>query len=134
MLKYILFILLLVFQTQAMSTEEQAKIVLHINDTFKLIHLEASVKNIRKELGEDVDIKVIVNGKAVQLMLKNNKASTKIIHNILQHHVDIGLCHNAVRNNRVDIKMLIKGLRVLPKDGNVTLFNLQKAGYIYIKM
>ncbi len=134
MLKYVSFSLFLLFQSYIIHAEEPIKIVLHINDTFKLTHLNNSVKNLRKELGENAKIKVVINGKAVQSMLKNNKPSTKIINSILQNNVDIGLCHNAVRNHHVNKNMLIKGLKVLPKDGNVSIINLQKQGYIYIKM
>ena len=134
MLKYISLILFLFFQSYVICAEEQTKIVLHINDTFKLTHLKYSVKNIRSELGKDVEIKIVINGKAVQLMLKNNGPSTEIVNNILQNNVDIGLCHNAVRNNRVNKEMLIEGLNILPKDGNVTIIDLQKKGYVYIKI
>ena len=85
-------------------------------------------------MGDNVKIKVVINGKAVQLMLKNDLASVEIVNDILQNNVDIGLCHNAIRNNHIDKKLLIAGLRILPQDGNVSVINLQKEGYIYIKM
>ncbi|MFV2061163.1 MAG: hypothetical protein ACC653_10815, partial [Gammaproteobacteria bacterium] len=69
-----------------------------------------------------------------QLMLQNNKSSTEIINSILSYNVDIGLCHNAIRNNNIKKKLLIKGLKVLPEDGNVTIYKFQKKGYTYIKM
>ncbi|VAW67035.1 hypothetical protein MNBD_GAMMA09-2696 [hydrothermal vent metagenome] len=134
MLKTILLFLLFFFQSYSISADEATKIVLHLNDMFKLSHLNNSVRNIRSELGENVKIKIVVNGKAVQLMLADNKASTEIINNILQYNVDVGLCHNAIRNNNINEKQIIKGLDVLPKDGNVTIINLQKKGYIYIKI
>ncbi len=134
MLKVISLFLFFIFQSCSVYAKDTTKIVLHLNDTFKLSHLNNSVENIRSELGENVDIKIVVNGKAVQLMLINNETSTKIITNILKNNADIGLCHNAIRNNNINKKSLIKGLTVLPKDGNVTIINLQKDGYIYIKM
>jgi len=134
MLKQTFLIIILLIQSSLLYAIPETKIVLHFNDLFKLQHLEKSVKNIRKELGENIEIKVVVNGKAVQLMLKNDLISTQIVNHILANNADIGLCHNALKNNHVKKNMLIKGLRVLPQDGNVTLIKLQKAGYIYIKI
>ncbi len=134
MLKKLLLIGCLLLHSALIYAEEQTKVVLHLNDMFKLTHLQNSVKNIRKELGSKAKIRVVINGKAVQLMLKNDLRSTKIVNDILAHHADIGLCHNAIRKNHVNKKMLIKGLKILPKDGNVTIINLQKAGYLYIKI
>lgn len=110
------------------------KVVLHINDEYKIAHLGNSVTNIRKELGEDVDIKVVVNGKAVTRLLKSNKMSAEIIQSVLKQNVSIGLCHNAVASNKVDKNLLIEGMDVLETDGNVTVINYQRNGYIYIKM
>lgn len=134
MLKYILLVSFFIFQPHAVYAEEPTKILLHINDTFKLGHLNKSVKNLRNELGQEVEIRIVVNGKAVQVLLKDNLPSADIINNILHNKADIGLCHNALRNNNVTKDMLIEGLRVLPEDGNVTIIGLQKTGYIYIKM
>jgi len=132
-LRHTLLALLFVYSCVTLADEE-TKVVLHINDSFKLTHLQNSVKNIRAELGDDVKIKIIINGKVVQGLLKNNESNTKIVNFILKKNVDIGLCHNALRNNSVSSDMLIEGLDVLPTDGNVTIIKLQKQGYIYIKL
>lgn len=134
MLKYTLLIFFILFQSPLLFAGEQTKIVLHMNDNYKLGHLLNSVENIRDELGNETEIKVVINGKAVQAMLKNNKISTDIVTSILQKNVDIGLCHNAVRSSHVDKSMLIDGLDILPQDGNVTIFKLKQKGYAYIKM
>jgi len=132
-LRHALLVLLFVYSCVSLADEE-TKVVLHINDSFKLTHLQNSVKNIRAELGGDVKIKIIINGKVVQGLLKNNEVNTKIVNFILKKNVDIGLCHNALRNNSVSSEMLIEGLDVLPTDGNVTIIKLQQQGYIYIKL
>lgn len=124
---------LLLMSSVAMAADA-TKIVLHINDGFKFGHLENSVKNIREELGKDIVLKVVVNGKAVTRLLKNNKESRKVVESVLSHNVDIGLCHNAVSNNRVNKDMLIDGLEILPTDGNVTVIKYQQQGYIYLKL
>ncbi len=130
----LLLLVLFMFSVSANADSEPLKIVLHANDGFKLAHLENSVKNIRTELGKDVDIRIVINGKAVTRLLKSNVESKKIIDSILEEKVPIGLCHNAVSNNRVDKSMLIDGLEVLKTDGNVTVIKYIQQGYIYIKM
>lgn len=134
MLKHMIVILALFFQVSTVFANPHPKVILHTNDTFKLGHLKNSVNNIRREMGNGVEIKVVINGKAVQSMLKNNESSTELVNDILQQNVKIGLCHNALTNNQVTKDMLIKGLDVLPQDGNVAIIDLQKKGYFYIKI
>jgi len=133
---YRVFVFVVLFFTVPMlhAASESLKVVLHVNDGHKLGHLANSVKNIRKEMGDDVVVEVVVNGKAVTRLLKSNKVNTKIMQSVLKQNVPIGLCHNAVTNNRVDKSLLIEGLDVLETDGNVTVLNYQRQGYIYIKM
>ena len=133
-LKQVSLVLLLFFQTYVVCAHEQTKILLHMNDVYKLSHLQRSVQNLRNELGNDVHIRVVINGKAVQLMLKTDKTSVTVVDSMLENNVEIGLCHNAVRNNNVKTDMLIEGVSVLETDGNVTIINLQREGYRYIKI
>lgn len=132
--RIVLFLVLLFNISLLQAESDVLKVVLHVNDAHKLGHLGNSVKNIRKELGDDVLIKVVVNGKAVTRLLKSNKVYAEIIQSVLKQNVPIGLCHNALTNNRVDKNLLIEGLNVLETDGNIAVINYQKQGYIYIKM
>ncbi len=125
---------LLLAMQPAYSKGEDVKVVLHLNDGFKLGHLRNSVGNIKTELGEGADIRVVVNGKAVKRLLRSNTESAKIVESVLSQNVPIGLCHNAVNNNKVKPEMLIEGLQILPTDGNVTVIKYQQQGYIYIKL
>jgi uncharacterized protein len=132
--RLLVFVVLLLAVPMLHAASESLKVVLHINDGHKFGHLANSVKNIRKELGDDVVIEVVVSGKAVTRLLKSNKANIEIMQSVLKQNVPVGLCHNAIRNNRVDKSLLIEGLDVLETDGNVAILNYQRQGYIYIKM
>jgi len=134
MYRVVLVLALLLNAAFVQAAGEPLKVILHINDGYKITHLANSVQNIRKELGKDVDIKVVVNGKAVTQLLKSNTENAKIVQSILKQNVPIVLCHSAVLNNRVDKNLLIEGLVVLKTDGNVAVLNYQRQGYIYIKM
>jgi len=127
------YLLLFTLLFAALTANAMDKVVLHINDAHKFSHLKNTVKNLREELGPVLDIKVIINGKAVTRLLKSNIEHEKIVRFILDQDVTIGLCHNAVSNNKVKKEMLIDGLHVLESDGNVTIMEYQKKGYIYIK-
>ena len=133
-IKLPLFIVLLFSVSLLHAASDKIKVVLHVNDAHKIGHLGKSVHNIRKEMGEDVGIKVVINGKAVTRLLKSNKTNAEVVQSVLKKNVPIGLCHNALNNNRVDQSLLIEGLNVLETDGNVTVLNYQRQGYIYIKM
>lgn len=132
--KFILLILFLSLFSPAIYADNQVHVVIHVNDGFKLGDLENSVQNIRKEMGDSIDIRVVINGKAVKRLLRSNVDSTRIVNNVLKENVPIGLCHNALASNKVDKSMLIKGVEVLPTDGNVTIINYQKQGFLYIKL
>ncbi len=134
MYRAFLFLVLLLNAAFIQAAGEPLKVILHINDGYKMTHLYNSVQNIRKELGKDIDIKVVVNGKAVTRLLKSNTKNAEIVQSILNKNVSIELCHSAMLNNRVDKNLLIEGLVVLETDGNVAVLNYQRQGYIYIKM
>jgi len=132
--RFLVFVVLFFSVPMLHAASEPLKVVLHVNDGHKIGHLGKSVNNIRKEMGDDVVIRVVVNGKAVTRLLKSNTRNVEIVQSVLNKNVPIGLCHNAVTNNRVDKSLLIEGLDVLETDGNVTVLNYQTQGYIYIKM
>ena len=136
--QFLLLFILLAHSIISLASDQPAtqneKVVLHLNDGYKLSVLENSVKYIRNEMGKHVDIKVIINGNAVTRLLRSNENSTQIIQSVLKENVDIGLCHNALNNNDVKPEMLIEGLKVLQIDGNVTVIRYQEQGYLYIKL
>ena len=136
--QFLLLFLLLLHSLISFASDQPAtqheKVVLHLNDGYKLSVLENSVKYIRNDMGKHVDIKVVINGNAVTRLLRTNENSTQIVETVLKDNVDIELCHNALNNNNVKPEMLIEGLKVLQTDGNVTVIRYQQQGYLYIKL
>ncbi len=131
---FIYLFILLLFSPWQSALAESTKVVMHLNDTSKLPHLEKNIGNIRKGMGEDVDIQVVINGRAVSAMLSGNKLVEDKVKSMLSNNAKIGLCHTAMRNNNVNEHLLIDGVTILPEGGIVTLIKLQKAGYAYIKI
>lgn len=128
-----LFVLLILSPWQS-ALAESTNVVMHLNDTSKLPHLEKNIGNIRKGMGEDVDIQVVINGRAVSAMLSGNTLIEDKVKSMLSNNAKIGLCHTAMRNNNVHEDLIIKGVTILPEGGMVTIIKLQKAGYAYIKI
>ena len=131
---FLYLFVLLVFSPWQSALAESTKVIMHLNDTSKLPHLEKNIDNIRKGMGKDVDIQVIINGRAVTAMLSGNKLIEDKVRSMLNNNAKIGLCHTAMRNNNVNEDLLIKGVTILPEGGIVTIIKLQKAGYAYIKL
>lgn len=125
------FLTLLPFET---ALAENINVVLHLNDTAKIPHLEKNIINLRKGLGEDVNIQVVINGRAVKSMLSGNKLIEEKVQSMRAQNASIGLCHHAMRNNNVNESRLIEGVSILEEGGIVTLVNLQREGYHYIKL
>ena len=134
MKKYLYLIAILIFTPYQNALAGNTNVVLHLNDTAKLPHLEKNIINIRKGLGKEVNIRVIINGRAVTAMLSGNNLIEDKVKSMLDNGAKIGLCHNAMRNNNVKQNHLIEGVTILPEGGIVTIIKLQKDGYAYIKI
>ena len=131
---FLYLFVLLIFSPWQSALAESTNVVMHLNDTSKLPHLEKNIGNIRKGMGEDVDIQVVINGRAVSAMLSGNTLIEDKVKSMLSNNAKIGLCHTAMRNNNVHEDLIIKGVTILPEGGMVTIIKLQKAGYAYIKI
>ena len=131
---FLYLFVLLIFSPWQSALAESSNMIMHLNDTSKLPHLEKNIGNIREGMGDDADIQVVINGRAVSAMLSGNKLIEEKVQSMLSNNAKIGLCHTAMRNNHVNEDLLIKGVTILPEGGIVTIIKLQKAGYAYIKI
>jgi intracellular sulfur oxidation DsrE/DsrF family protein len=129
---YLLTLLaLLPFET---ALADNINVLLHLNDKAKIPHLEKNIINLRKGLGEDVNIQVVINGRAVTAMLSGNTLTEEKVKSMREQNASIGICHYAMSNNNVNEDRLIEGVSILKEGGIVTIVKLQQQGYIYIKL
>ena len=128
----ILFFFLLLPSTPLLA--EEYKVVFHLNDMAKLPNLEKGVINLRNSLGDDVDIQVVINGRVVTSMLSGNRLVEDKVQSMLNNGASVGLCHNAIKTHNVNTNLLIEGVSVLSMGGYITILDLQKKGYVYIKI
>lgn len=134
MKKIIYLFALLSFASFNTAHAENINVLLHLNDKAKIPHLANNIINLRKGLGEDVNIQVVINGHAVTSMLSGNKLIEEKVKSMMDNNASIGLCHYAMRNNRINEDRLIEGVTILKEGGIVSIVNLQKEGYHYIKL
>jgi len=134
MRKYLYLIAILIFTPYQNALAGNTNVILHLNDTAKLPQLEKNVANLRKGMGDNLGIRVIINGKAITAMLSGNKLVEKKVKSMLDNDAEIGLCHTSMRNNNIDKKHIIKGVSVLPDGALPTIIKLQNEGYLYIKI
>ena len=113
---------------------ENINVLLHLNDKAKIPHLTNNIINLRKGLGEDVNIQVVINGRAVTSMIRGNKLIEEKIKSMHDNNATIGICHYPMRNNNINESRLIDGVTVLKEGGIVRIVDLQKDGYHYIKL
>ena len=131
---YLYLIAILIFTPCQNALAGKTNVILHLNDKSKLPQLEKNVANLRKSIGDDLGIRVIINGKAITAMLSGNRLIEDKINSMLANDAKIGLCHTSMRNNNIDKKHIIKGVTVLPDGALPTIINLQNEGYLYIKI
>lgn len=134
MKKYLYLIAILIFTPCQNALAGNTNVILHLNDKSKLPQLEKNVANLRKSMGDDLGIRVIINGKAITAMLSGNKLIEDKVNSMLTNNAKIGLCHTSMHNNNIDRKHIIKGVSVLPEGALQTIINLQNEGYLYIKI
>ena len=125
------FLVLLPFET---ALADNINVLLHLNDKAKIPHLEKNIINLRKGLGEDANIQVVINGRAVTAMLSGNTLTEEKVKSMREQNASIGICHYAMSNNNVNEDRLVEGVSILKEGGIVTIVKLQQEGYIYIKL
>ena len=123
--------MLLPFET---ALADNINVLLHLNDKAKILHLEKNIINLRKGLGKDVNIQVVINGRAVTAMLSGNKLIEEKVKSMREQNASIGICHYTMSNNNVNEDRLVEGVSILKEGGIVTIVKLQQEGYIYIKL
>lgn len=133
-IKQIVVLLLLLLVPTTPILAEEYKVVFHLNDMAKLPNLEKGVINLKNSLGDGVDIQVVINGRVVTSMLSGNRLVEEKVQSMLGNGASVGLCHNAIKTHNVNTNLLIEGVSVLSMGGYVTILELQKKGYVYIKI
>jgi len=127
-----LFFIVSAFLGNPVLAKETDKVVLHLNNPLKMTMLVNNIKNLRKMLGKDADIAVVVNGPAVA-RFSTTFASRKQLDEILHQKATVNICSFALKNKHITKAQLFDGVTYLEDGGVSTLVKLQQQGYVYIK-
>jgi len=126
------FFIITAFSFSPAYAKETDKVVLHLNNPLKMTMLVNNIKNLRKMLGNDADIAVVVNGPAVA-RFSTTFASRKQLDEILHQKATVNICSFALKNKHISKSQLFEGVTYLEDGGVSTLVKLQQQGYVYIK-
>jgi len=128
-----IFCLFILFSFTSVATASQpAKVVIHINNPLKMTMLVNNVKNLRKTLGPDAVLKVVVNGPAVARFTSLSQSRDQL-DKLLEQNTEIAVCSFALKNKNIVKTSLFSGTTYLEGGGAAKLVELQQQGYAYIK-
>jgi intracellular sulfur oxidation DsrE/DsrF family protein len=125
-----LFFLLLIFSSVALS--EPLKVVFHINEFEKANLLIFSVNELI-HTKNNIDIKLVMHGSSI-LKLSKNDSLRKKFERLMKQGVEIGVCSQAMLQNKLKPGMIIEGVNFLTQGGLIRIIQLQNQGYRYIKI
>ena len=100
--------------------------LLHVNDKARISHLGKDIINLRKSLGADTNIQVVINGRAVTAMLNGNKLIEEKVQSMRKQNANTGISHYAMRNNNVIEDRLVEGASILQEGGVVTILSCSR--------
>ena len=112
---------------------EPTKLVYHFNESKKIQLLVSSLHNVIAESPAPLDIKVVINGAGVSALMVGNTQASKQVSQLIAQGVHFGLCNNAIKKKNIKNQYLIEGVNII-RDGNIEIIELQKQGYLYIKI
>ena len=128
----VVLLFLLALTSNKIQAKETADVVIHINDPKKMTMLINNVVNLRKTLGKDSNLTVVVNGPAVARFTKITK-SRKQLEQLLAENAEVAVCSFALKNKNIIKEQLYKDVIYLKDGGVAKLVELQNKGYAYIK-
>lgn len=114
------------------SYAEDTKVLFHLNQREKGTLLISSLNNYIAT-NPDAKVVVVVNSSGVLRFVKNG-GLTSDLQSLLEKGIQIGVCNNAIISNNVDANFIIPGVTLLQEGGVAKIVELQKAGYVYIKI
>jgi intracellular sulfur oxidation DsrE/DsrF family protein len=92
-----------------------------------------AVDNLVQHYGEDAKIIVVANGPAVELFQKK-LGKAQLMENLQVLNVEVGVCAVAMQQFDIPEDHVFPGVEVLKDTGIVRVMELQKKGYLYVKI
>ncbi|UIJ33747.1 DsrE family protein [Allobranchiibius sp. GilTou73] len=93
--------------------DQDPSVVMHLPDQTTLAAGLLSATNMRRELGQETVIEIVVQGAAVRHLCNDSDLSSTIKKTLL-HGCTVAACGNSLRAQNLDPQLLIDGINVVP--------------------
>ena len=109
-------------------------IVVQLNtaDTASWSSVIGNIKNIQKAWPANLNIEVVVHGKAIDFLIKDKTYFTNDIQLLASQGIKFFACQNTMRKHNITPEMIIKEAGIVPS-GVVEIVLKQEAGWSYLK-
>ena len=109
-------------------------IVVQLNtaDTASWSSVIGNIKNIQKAWPANLNIEVVVHGKAIDFLVKDKTYFTNDIQLLASQGIKFFACQNTMRKHNITPEMIIKEAGIVPS-GVVEIVLKQEAGWSYLK-
>ncbi|MDF2700499.1 MAG: hypothetical protein K0Q49_2057 [Haloplasmataceae bacterium] len=108
------------------------KVVFHINEQNKWDHLIANVNNLIKSLGQDTQIEVVANGRAV-VDYCNNEKLIENMNELKSLGVTFTACRNSLISNKIN-ECTLPNVVIVVLSGVTEIIMRQSEGFLYLKV
>lgn len=139
--RYFLFFAFCIIVNQGFSQQNDAgkpskihNIVIQLNtaDTASWSSVIGNIKNIQKALTSNLNVEVVVHGKAIDFLVKNKTFFADDIQLLASQGVQFNACQNTMRKHNITQDMLLKVAGTVPS-GVVEIVLKQEQGWSYLK-
>jgi intracellular sulfur oxidation DsrE/DsrF family protein len=124
------------FSQDIVKTKENKihKIVVQLNtaDTASWSSIIGNIKNIQKVWPTNLNIEVVVHGKAIDFLIKDKTFFAEDIQLLSGQGIKFNACQNTMRKHNITADMLLKVAGTVPS-GVVEVITKQEEGWSYLK-
>lgn len=109
-------------------------IVIQLNtaDTASWSSVIGNIKNIQKVWTTNLNIEVVVHGKAIDFLVKDKTYFTNEIQLLAEKGVKFLACQNTMRKHNIESDRIVNQAKIVPS-GVVEIILKQEAGWSYLK-
>jgi intracellular sulfur oxidation DsrE/DsrF family protein len=122
--------------TEAPATKK-LKVVYHLNDLDKVSFVVGNIQNHLDGVGgpDNVTIALVVHGQALRAFHASaaNPDLTKHIRQFAKAGLELAVCGNTMKSQKVGLADLLPGFIVADQGGVVRIAELQSQGYLYLR-
>lgn len=120
--------------SQSADQKELHKVVIQLNssDTSVWSSTLGNIKNIQKALQGQVEINIVVHGKALDLLVKDHTHLAKEVLSMENEMTHFKACENTMRKHGITKEMLLDKISTVPS-GVVEVILKQESGWSYLR-